>query len=77
MTRVQVNEGYREGVGFESIANHVVTRSFVAPSLKELRRKTTGAVLMGRRTREELTVAFLLDPAAQQEWDRRRGTVGA
>jgi hypothetical protein len=73
MTRVQVNVGFREGVGFESIANHAVTRSFVAPSLKELRRKITVAVLMGRRTREELMVSFLLDSAAQAEWNRRQG----
>ena len=77
MTRVvQVSVTHREGVGFESIANHAVTRSFVAPSLKELRRKITVSVLMGRKMREELIVSFLLDHTARAEWARMQAQVG-
>jgi hypothetical protein len=76
MTRIQVNVGFREGVGFESEANHAVTRSFVAESLKELRRKITVATLRKRRKGEDLQVSFALSPAARAEWDRRRGAVG-
>jgi hypothetical protein len=72
MTRLQVNVGFREGVGYVSEANHAVTRSFVAGNLTELRRKITVATLMGRRRGEQVTVAFLLDHAARAEQDRRR-----
>ena len=67
--------GFREGLGYVSEANHVVARSFVALSLKELRRKITVAALLGRRKGEEVTVTFLLDNAAQREWDRRQAGV--
>ena len=76
MTRLEVHVGYREAVGFVSEANHAVARSFVAGSLKGLRRKITVATLMGRRKAEEVQVSFLLDPTARAEWDRRRAGVG-
>ena len=74
--RVQVAVTYRDGVGFESTASHEVGRSFVAASLKELRRKIVTATLMKRRKGEDLIVAFTLEPTARAEWDRRRAEAG-
>jgi hypothetical protein len=71
-----VNVGFREGLGYVSEANHAVTRSFVAESLRELRRRILVATLMGRRKGEEVQVSFLLDSAARAEWDRTRAAVG-
>jgi hypothetical protein len=71
MTRLTVAVTYRENVGFESTASHEVGRSYVADSLRELRRKITVATLMKRRKGEDLIMGFTLDPAARAEWDRR------
>jgi hypothetical protein len=71
MTRLKVNVGFREGVGYVSEASPGVTRSLTALSLMMLRKKIMVAALQGRRPGEEVAVTLLLDAAAQREWDRR------
>src|SRR5262245_59644721 len=73
MTRVTVNVSYKAGVGYVSEANHAITRSMTAPSLKELRRKITVVALMGRKANEEISLTLLLDTAAHRrlQWGVR------
>jgi len=76
MTRIKVNVGYREGVGYISEANHKITRSVSALSLQVLRKKLMVAALQRRVPGEEIALTLLLDAAAQREWDRRLGMTG-
>ena len=73
MTRLKVNVSFRGGV-FVSEANHTITRSLTALSLKMLRNMVVA--LQSRQAGEEISLTLLLDSAAQREWDRRRATVG-
>ena len=74
--QVKVNVSYREGVGYVSEANHAITRSVTALSLEGLRKRITVAVLLGRRSNEQIAVTLDLDPTAQAEHDRRPALSG-
>lgn len=76
MTRIQVNVGFREGVGYVSEANHKVSRSLSALSLNVLRKRILAVAVLGRKPGKEVAVTLLLDNAAQRECDRRRAAAG-
>jgi len=75
MTRLKVKIGFREGY-YISEANHQITRSVTALSLKMLRKRLMVIALQGRKAGEEVAVTLLLDNAAQRECDRRRAAAG-
>ena len=58
---------FQDGLGYVSEKSNIITRIFVAHSLKELRRQITK--LMGWKANE---VDFILDPDAQREFDLRQ-----
>jgi len=76
MTRITVQVGFREGLGYVSEANHTVTRSVSALSLNVLRKRIMVVALQGRKAGEEVAVTLLLDSVAQRECDRRRAAAG-
>ena len=65
---IQVRVGYREGVGFESVANHKITRSFTAPDLNTMHRRLVVAAALQRR--QPVAVQMVLDGSAQAEAER-------
>jgi hypothetical protein len=75
MTRITVNVGFREGY-YVSEANHAITKSRSALSLKMLRKRIMVVALQRRKAGEEVALTLLLNSAAQREWDRRQGAVG-
>jgi hypothetical protein len=75
MTRIKVNVTFHPGVGYVSVANHVVARSLTALSLEGLRRRVIVATALRRREGEEISVQLELDAAARAELGRRTAAV--